>query len=146
MYPSLRPVAVLDAEAAPNRPRGFRGGISPNVIFLGLTSLFTDISSEMVNAILPIYLLFQLRLTYAEFGLFNGLYLGVAGLMSVVGGLIADRRGKYKEVAGAGYATSAACKIGLLAARNAPLPASGVLFVDRVGKGVRSAPAMRSSR
>ena len=140
MYPSLRPAAVLDAEARPQRGRGFRGGISPNVIFLGLTSLFTDISSEMVNAILPIYLLFQLRLTYAEFGLFNGLYLGVAGLMSVVGALIADRRGKYKEVAGAGYATSAACKIGLLAARNAPLPASGVLFVDRVGKGVRSAP------
>lgn len=51
--------------------------MSANVVFLGLTSLFTDISSEMVNAILPIYLLFQLRLSYAEFGLFNGLYLGV---------------------------------------------------------------------
>jgi MFS family permease len=60
--------------------------------------------------------------------------------MSVVGGVIADRHGRYKEVAGAGYATSAAAKIGLIAARNAPWPASMVLFADRVGKGVRSAP------
>jgi MFS family permease len=60
--------------------------------------------------------------------------------MSVAGGVIADRRGRYKEVAGAGYGTSAACKLGLLAARNAPWPASTVLFADRVGKGVRSAP------
>src|SRR5665213_1800258 len=63
-----------------------------------------------------------------------------AGLTSVAGGVIADRRGRYKEVAGAGYGTAAACKLGLLAARNAPWPASTVLFADRVGKGVRSAP------
>lgn len=112
----------------------------PNVVFLGLTSLFTDVSSEMVTAILPIYLLFQLRFSYLEFGLFNGLYLGVSGLMTVAGAIIADRRGRYKEIAGAGYGTSAACKVGLLAARNAPWPASAVLFADRVGKGVRSAP------
>jgi MFS family permease len=145
MYPSLRPAAVVGApDDVTESPSGDApsGGppISANVVFLGLTSLFTDISSEMVNAILPIYLLFQLRFTYLEFGLFNGLYLGVAGVMSIAGGIIADRRGRYKEVAGAGYATSAACKLGLLAARNAPWPASTVLFVDRVGKGVRGAP------
>jgi MFS family permease len=143
VYPSLRPAAVLDAEARPatgdERPQG-GPPVSANVVFLGLTSLFTDISSEMVTAILPIYLLFQLRFSYLEFGLFNGLYLGVSGLMTVAGAVIADRRGRYKEVAGAGYATSAACKLGLLAARNAPWPASTVLFADRVGKGVRSAP------
>ena len=71
----------------------------------------------MVTAILPLYLLFQLRFSYLEFGLFNGLYLGVSGLMTVAGAVIADRRGRYKEVAGAGYGTSAACKLGLLAAR-----------------------------
>ncbi|MCU1465894.1 MAG: transporter [Actinomycetia bacterium] len=148
MYPSLRPAAVLGAEDGPpteDSPTGEdppRSGppVSANVVFLGLTSLFTDISSEMVTAILPLYLLFQLRFSYLEFGLFNGLYLGVSGLMTVAGAVIADRRGRYKEVAGAGYGTSAACKLGLLAARNAPWPASSVLFADRVGKGVRSAP------
>jgi MFS family permease len=142
VYPSLRPAAVLGAEEEQSSDEPPRSGppVSANVVFLGLTSLFTDVSSEMVTAILPIYLLFQLRFSYLEFGLFNGLYLGVSGLMTVAGAVIADRRGRYKEVAGAGYGTSAACKLGLLAARNAPWPASTVLFADRVGKGVRSAP------
>jgi MFS family permease len=142
VYPSLRPAAVLGAEEEQSSGEPPRSGppVSANVVFLGLTSLFTDVSSEMVTAILPIYLLFQLRYSYLEFGLFNGLYLGVSGLMTVAGAVIADRRGRYKEIAGAGYGASAACKLGLLAARNAPWPASGVLFADRVGKGVRSAP------
>ncbi len=144
MYPSLRPAAVIGAPDAPvatdsgGGPKGPR--VSANVIFLGLTSLFTDVSSEMITAVLPIYLLFQLRFSYLQFGLFNGLYIGITGLMTVVGALITDRFGKYKEVAGAGYGTSAACKLGLLAARNAAWPASIFLAADRVGKGVRTAP------
>lgn len=143
MYPSLRPAAALkDSEAAEVPAGGDHRGptVSANVIFLGFTSMFTDISSEMVNAILPIYLLFQLRFSLLELGLFNGLYLGLSGFITIAGALIADRRGRYKEVAGSGYGTSAACKLGLIATRNAPWPASLVLFADRVGKGVRSAP------
>ena len=140
MYPSVRPAAALDTPPAKSDTR--RGGspISANVVFLGLTSLFTDISSEMVNAIITVYLLVQLRFSFLELGLFNGIYLGMSGIMTVWGAVIADRRGRYKEIAGAGYATSAACKLGLVAARNAAWPASMVLFADRVGKGVRSAP------
>src|SRR3954454_16730183 len=119
MYPSLRPAAVLGAPDTTDAPSG-GPPVSANVVFLGLTSLFTDISSEMVNAILPIYLLFQLRFSLLELGLFNGVYLGLSGLMTIAGALIADRAGRYKEVAGTGYATSAACKLGLLATRTAP--------------------------
>jgi len=141
MYPSVRPAGLLnDSPSPPVAPVTSGQRVPANVVFLGLTSMFTDVSSEMVASILPVYLVFQLRFTPLEFGLFNGIYLAVAGLMTVAGGVIADRRRRYKEVAEVGYGISAACKVGLLAARNAPLPASGVLFADRVGKGVRSAP------
>jgi MFS family permease len=154
MYPSIRPTpstipqpdSVESADAAEpfdhEPPRTRRGipRVGRNVVFLGLTSMVTDVSSEMVNAVLPVFLVFQLRFSALEFGLFNGIYLGVAGLMNIAGGVIADRTARYKEVAGAGYAVSAGCKLGLLAARNAPFPASTALFADRIGKGVRAAP------
>ena len=112
MYPSVRPAAVLDVGVAPRTGRRAGTGVSGNVIALGFTSFFTDVSSEMVTTILPIYLVFQLGLSQFEFGLFNGVYFGISGLMSVVGGIIADRRQRYKEVAGAGYALSAGAKLG----------------------------------
>ena len=149
MYPSLRRTPPLDEafgsdggpdEAPPGGPPTGVFGVSANVLYLGVTSLFTDVSTEMVNAILPLYLVTQLRFSYVEFGVFNGIYFGISGLMTIAGGVIADRRRRYKEVATAGYGVSAAAKVGLLATRSAPWPAAGVLFADRVGKGVRTAP------
>ena len=80
MYPSLRTTAVIESGAAPPGDPGdaHRGWVTSNVVYLGLTSLFTDISSEMVTAILPVYLVFQLRFTPLQFGLFNGIYLNAA--------------------------------------------------------------------
>ena len=141
MYPSVRPNVDLNVQAGEPTDEDERAPAVPaNVIYLGLTSLFTDVSSEMVTAILPIYLVTQLRFEPFEVGLFLGLQVGIAGLASIAGGVIADRRQRYKEVAGAGYALSAACKLGLLAAGNSPLPASAALSVDRIGKGARSSP------
>ena len=132
MYPSLRRTPPLDEASEPETPEAFGSGpdeprsarsrwVPANVVYLGLTSLFTDVSSEMVNAILPLYLVTQLRFSYVQFGVFNGLYFGISGLMTIAGGVIADRRRRYKEVAAAGYGVSAASKLGLLATRTAPL-------------------------
>jgi MFS family permease len=114
--------------------------VSSTVVLLGLTSLLTDISSEMVSAVLPLYLVFHLGFTPLSFGLVDGLYQGVTALVRVAGGLMADRRQRYKEVAGFGYALSAACKLGLWSVGTAWLPTLGFLFLDRTGKGVRTAP------
>ncbi|MGQ0744795.1 MAG: MFS transporter [Acidimicrobiales bacterium] len=111
-----------------------------NVVFLGLTSLFTDVSSEMVNAILPLYLTFQLRWTPLQFGLFDGVYQAMAALLRSVGAAIADRRRRYKEVAAAGYTLSAVCKLGLLVTGSNWMASTAVLFADRTGKGIRTAP------
>jgi nitrate/nitrite transporter NarK len=70
--------------------------VSSTVILLGLTSLFTDISSEMVSAVLPLYLVLHLGFTPIHFGLVDGTYQGVTALVRVSGGLIADRGRRYK--------------------------------------------------
>src|SRR5258706_6071072 len=141
MYPSVREstLAVADSgSSAAWRKRRFR--VSSTVVFLGLTSLFTDVSSEMVNAILPIYLTFELRFTPFQFGLFDGLYQGIKAVLRLAGGLIAVRSRNHKGLAAVGYSLSAVCKLGLLAAANSWFWASGILFLDRLGKGIRTAP------
>jgi MFS family permease len=141
VYPSVRESSLTGADSgssAGRRKRRFR--VSSNVVFLGLTSLFTDVSSEMVNAILPIYLTFELHFTPFQFGLFDGLYQGITAVLRLAGGLVADRWRNYKGVAAVGYSLSAACKLGLFAAANTWLWASGILFLDRLGKGIRTAP------
>ncbi|HEV7665739.1 MAG TPA: MFS transporter [Chloroflexota bacterium] len=118
-----------------------RGAVSRNVVNLGLTSLFTDISSEMVSTVLPIYLVFILKFTPLQFGALDGLYQGGAALIRLVGGVAADRSQRYKEVAALGYGLSALSKIGLLfGGLGGPGILAASLFVDRTGKGIRTAP------
>jgi MFS family permease len=114
--------------------------VGSNVFFLGLTSLLTDISSEMVTATLPLYLLLTLRLAPLQFGLIDGINQGASVLVRIASGLIADRWRRAKEVATAGYAFSAICRIGLLLVGRSWLGLSGVVLLDRIGKGIRTAP------
>lgn len=114
--------------------------VTPNVVFLGLTSLLTDISSEMVNSVLPLFLTFQLGFSRAQFGLFNGASQVLVALAALGGAAVADRHHRYKEVAAAGYAVSAATRVGLTAARNSWVATTGLLYADRAAKGVRTAP------
>lgn len=114
--------------------------VSRTVLMLGLTSLFTDISSEMVGTILPMYLLFDLQLTPAIFGVIDGLYQGAAALVRIFGGVAADRSRRHKEVAVVGYALSAVARLGLLVVGNVWTLLAGIVMVDRLGKGIRTAP------
>ncbi len=115
--------------------------ISPVVWSLGLTSFLTDISSEMVNSILPVYLVLHLRLSPMQYGAIDGIYNGFAiVLMSLFAGWLADRTHRQKEVAAAGYGLSAVCKLLLLAAGGAWGWIMLVTGLDRLGKGLRSAP------
>src|SRR5215467_10807758 len=90
--------------------------ISPVVLSLGLTSLLTDISSEMVNSLLPAYVVLHLHLNPFQFGVIDGLYNGFAiALLSIVAGFMADRSSRQKGIALVGYGLSGACKLLLLA-------------------------------
>jgi len=120
--------------------RSLAPGVSRTVVMLGLTSLFTDISAEMVSTILPLYLLFNLNLTPAVFGVVDGLYQGAAALVRIFGGVAADRSRRHKEVAVVGYALSALARLGLLVVGNVWTLLATVVMVDRFGKGIRTAP------
>jgi MFS family permease len=114
--------------------------VPANVVALGVVSLVTDISSEMVTAILPLYLVIGLGLNPLQFGLLDGLYAGATAVLRLVGGHAADRWRRLKAVAGIGYGLSAVCKLGLLAAGSSIAAIGGVLALDRAGKGIRTAP------
>lgn len=115
--------------------------VSPVVWSLGFTSLLTDISTEMVNSALPVYLVLHLHLSPIQYGVIDGIYNGLAvALLSIAAGVIADRWARHKEVAGFGYVLSAACKLLLLIAGGAWGWIAAVVGLDRIGKGVRSAP------
>lgn len=145
MYLSSRPRAPgEDAKSqqvsAGSKGRRGRPTVSRNVLFLGLTSMFTDISSEMVTAVLPLYLTLGLGLGPLGFGAFDGFYQAVTAVLPLAGGLAADRWRRHKEVATTGYGLSAACKLGLVAAVGSTGPTVAILSLDRVGKGLRTAP------
>jgi MFS family permease len=114
--------------------------VSPVVWSLGITSMLTDVSSEMVASILPMYLVLHLHLSPLAFGVVDGLYQGVAVLLRVAAGVVGDRWQQHKTVAAAGYALSAVCKLGILAAGNAWGAIATVVALDRTGKGIRTAP------
>lgn len=125
-----------------HRPRRRAGAALPStVLVLGTVSLITDISSEMVTAVLPLYLVAELGLSPWGFGVLDGVYNGVSALVRLVGGRLSDRGGGggHKTVAAVGYGLSALCKPLLLMVHSLPL-IGAVLAVDRTGKGLRTAP------
>ena len=134
MYLTLRD-GTREQPKAPGRS----GRVAGTVILLGVVSMLTDISSESVSAVLPLYLTGVLGLGPLAYGFVDGIYQGVSALVRIVGGWAADRGDHPKWVALAGYGLSAVARLALL-------PASGlasitaVITVDRLGKGLRTAP------
>jgi MFS family permease len=147
LYTTLKDVKFKPAQTLPRRSnepaaakRRWLSSVPANVAYLGLTSMFTDVSSEMVNSVLPLYLTFQLGLGHFQLGLFNGTYQALAAFTALGGAVMADRHRRYKAVAGLGYGVSAATRIGLTLARHSWAPATAMLYADRAAKGVRTAP------
>lgn len=62
------------------------GRVAGNVIALGMVSLVTDISSEMVTAVLPLYLVVGIGLNSLQFGLLDGMYAGTTAIVRLLGG------------------------------------------------------------
>jgi MFS family permease len=117
-----------------------RARVSRTVLLLGVCSLLTDISSEMVTTILPLYLVTTLGFTPLQFGVVDGLYQGAAALVRFAGGYLGDLRRRYKGIASLGYGLSAVCKIALAAIGTTFGAISAIIMVDRAGKGLRTAP------
>jgi len=110
-----------------------------NVFFLGLVSFFADISAEMVYPIIPLYLTSAFGATPALIGIIEGIAESLASLLKVFSGYITDKYNKKKPIAFLGYTTGLIYKIALIAASSW----GGILgarVIDRIGKGIRTAP------
>jgi len=136
MYLSLRDKPGGDTVAGPGRAV-LR--VSTTVLLLGTVSLLTDVSSEMVAAVLPLYLTAQAGLGLFQYGFVDGLYQGASALVRIAGGYAGDRVDQPKWVAAAGYGLSAVSRIAMVPAHGMAAIA-GVVTADRLGKGLRTAP------
>ena len=110
-----------------------------NIIFLGLVSFFTDLSTEMVYPLIPLYLTTAFGATPALVGIIEGIAESVASLLKVFSGYITDRFQKKKVIAFAGYAPGVLYKLALLFA-GSWVGVLGARVLDRIGKGIRTAP------
>jgi MFS family permease len=110
-----------------------------NVWIVTATSFLTDISSEMIVYLIPLFLANVLGVGTAVIGLIDGVAEATASLLKIYSGALSDKLGQRKWLTVAGYAISTVAKPFLYIANTWGL-VFGVRFADRVGKGIRTAP------
>jgi MFS family permease len=123
----------------PGKPTSALRSIPTGVWVLGFVSLLMDVSSEMIHALLPIYLVTVLGTSALTVGVIEGIAEATASITKIFSGALSDWLGKRKLLAAIGYGLAALTKpvfplapsVGWLVAAR---------FVDRVGKGIRGAP------
>lgn len=110
-----------------------------NIFFLGLVSFFMDISTEMVYPLIPLYLTSAFGATPVLVGLIEGVAESLSSLLKVMSGYATDKYKNKKLVAFLGYATSLVYKVALILA-GSWTGVLGARVIDRIGKGIRTAP------
>ncbi|MDR6688592.1 MFS family permease [Arthrobacter sp. 1088] len=113
--------------------------LSPVILWLGLVSMVTDVSSESVTAILPLYVTGFLGLSTIAFGFIDGINQGASAIVRIAAGWASDRSGHPKRIALAGYGLSMLARIGFLFPGGFWAIAA-IVTGDRIGKGIRTAP------
>lgn len=108
------------------------------VVAFGGVSLLNDISSEMIYPLLPLFLK-GLGASVAFIGLFEGIAETTASLLKLFSGWLADRIGRHRALAFLGYGLASLTRP-IMALTTAPAQVLALRFVDRVGKGIRTAP------
>lgn len=114
-------------------------GIDLDVFLLGLVSLFTDISSEMIFSVFSIFFTVTLGASAFLLGILEGLADLASTSLDYIFGFISDRTGKRKRYAVAGYALSAAGKA-ILVFASTIISAFSFRIIDRLGKSIRGSP------
>lgn len=122
-------------------PRSGRGlpGIHRNVVALGFISLFTDVSTEMILPVLPLFVTGVLGASAASLGLIEGVAESASSLLRIVSGRLSDRIGRRKPFLLFGYGISGVAKALMAFAGSWPTVLA-LRFSDRIGKGLRNPP------
>jgi MFS family permease len=114
-------------------------GITRNVVALGIVSLLTDASTEMIIPVLPLFVVGVLHASYASVGIIEGVAESTASLVRLGSGWLSDRIGRRKPFLVFGYGISGVAKGALAVAGSWPA-VLGLRFTDRLGKGLRNPP------
>jgi MFS family permease len=114
-------------------------GLNPNVFFLGVVSLLTDVSSEMIFTLVPLFIANVLGAGAIVVGLIGGLSESIDAIFRIFSGWFSDRVEKRKPLAVLGYSISTVAKPFMYLASSWGI-ALAVRFSDRVGKGIRTSP------
>ena len=114
-------------------------GFSKNVFFTGVVSFFMDVSSEMIYPLVPLFLANVLGVNKSMIGLIEGIAESTASLLKVFSGWLSDRIGQRKNLMIAGYAISTLSRP-IIAMAGTWQQVLTSRFVDRLGKGIRTAP------
>jgi MFS family permease len=113
--------------------------IPKNIFVLGLVSFLTDVSSDMIYPLLPIFLSDVLHSSKVFIGLIEGVAESTASILKVFSGWLSDRLGKRKFLVSLGYGLSSLGKP-ILSVVTAGWQVLLIRFMDRFGKGVRTSP------
>src|SRR5215510_13073880 len=113
--------------------------LTANVLILSVVSLLADLSTEMIQPILPLFLVGVLGSSYSIVGLVEGSSDAATSIVKVISGWYSDRLNKRKPFVIAGYLPTAVLKP-LLYFVQTPLQVLAIRVPDRIGKGIRVAP------
>lgn len=128
-----------EAAPAPGVPAKGVAGFHPNVVALGLVSLLTDVSSEMLVPVMPLFITATLGASVTSLGLIEGVAECTASALRVVSGRLSDRAGRRKPFLVFGYGISGAGKAAMALVTAWP-QFLALRFADRVGKAIRNPP------
>jgi MFS family permease len=130
---------ILAAAVSQTADRGKIWGLDRNVFWAGVSSFFMDISSEMVYSLVPVFLSSVLNVNKSLIGVIEGIAETTASMLKMFAGWLSDKLGKRKALMVFGYGISTVSRP-LLALATSWGMVLGSRFVDRFGKGVRTAP------
>lgn len=116
-----------------------RAALPAGVWALGLVSLFMDVSSEMIHALLPVFVVGTLGASAVWLGAIEGVAEATACIVKVFSGALSDRWGKRKSLALLGYGLAAVTKP-LFPLAGSAATVFAARCIDRIGKGIRGAP------
>ncbi len=120
-------------------PSSARFGLTRPIWLFGWVSLFTDLASEMIYPLLPLFLTTVLKGSAMSLGVIEGVAEAANSALKIVSGWLTDRSGQPKRLVLAGYGISSAVRP-LIALVTAWPQVLGLRFTDRLGKGIRSSP------
>lgn len=113
-------------------------GFERNIFFTGITSFFTDTTTKMIYAVMPLFLL-SIGASKTELSLIEGIAESTASIIKALSGFWSDKIGKNKPFMVVGYAFTALISP-LFSVVTSPLQVLALRFTERIGKGIRTAP------